>query len=310
MHARMCGKVDGGESAWQQRRRSELASAIDGKRLKTVQEVKADAVSKSQSAWTEKHSKEVQFQEDKRVQRKVEAHFQSTLLPKETNSAFRSVASELKQWQDKTDRRRIADDLRKTIKTEVPPDRVQLLRASLHIEEGLQLNAQSTKACTDLLIAKKTHPKDARVFLVNNPAKPCLTTRWAVMLMGGSTCSVKYLESHGKLGVSVTWERCTLTSRHVWMSKAFITNNPRIAELVRSATTKPGNKWKLLASGAGFFEKHSVAVRNNRPLEVVAMVTPSEKQTADTNCKHIHARCSSCSCWSHPCTYMHHIFVA
>ena len=293
MRTHECGQVTDGEQAWQQKRREELASAIDGKRLKTVGEVKADATSKSQPAWTEKHAKEAEFQQDKRILRKVEGHLQSSLLPKETNAAFRSIAQELKQHQDKTDKRRIGDDLRKTIKTDVPPDRVQLARASLHIEEGLELNAKVVKACTELQIVKKTHQKDARVFLVRNPAKPSISTRWAAMLMGATTCSVEFLASHGKAGVSITWERCTLTSRHVWLSKSFNENHKCLADLVRSAVTKPGAKWKLLSSGVMFFEKYIVAMRNNRPLEVVALVTASEKSSADTRCIFNYAHTSS-----------------
>eukprot|EP00969_Alexandrium_andersonii_P342757 15151220-Alexandrium_andersonii.AAC.1 len=124
------------------------------------------------------------------------------------------------------------------------------------------------------------HLWDAKLYVVDDPMSPGQRVQWAAQLTGGSVANRSFLLSLGATGVCIPFKRATATPRQVCMTHAFKESHPVITQILTSAMTMPGSRWRrgTLHSFKEFNERDARRPKaQRRPLDYVALVTLKEK---------------------------------
>ena len=265
------------EVAWQDAQRKRLNAALQGRRVRSLSDIMADAKRTSQAGWSNTHEKEVNFQSGNRLKRKMDSYLQGNLLANETSADFKAVAVEYTRWRDAEDDK-IA---RKRLRTELadqPAEDLDLRGSKVFVDESLSGDPGIRRAAARLNITITDARKDAGSFVVKDPSDPGQRTTWTAMMSGGNLITKEALTSNCATGCFVRVQSATCSVRTLWMSPRFITAHPIIADIVRDACAKPTCKWKILGTRA-LFEAARARVAGNahKAMSVIALCLPSEK---------------------------------
>jgi hypothetical protein len=147
-------------------------------------------------------------------------------------------------------------------------------RLPCFIEDGIVLKPLGCAFRENQLVLE-TDRSAAELFIVKDPANPGQRVRWISALQGGRIASSEFVESGGRQGSSLLYEKHVLSRRRLWLSAAFRRVHPTLAGIIERAVAVPGSKCKLAPSMAAFKRAAAKALRQNRMREALCLSTPA-----------------------------------
>ena len=115
--------------------------------------------------------------------------------------------------------------------------------------------------------------KDAKVFVVQNPAEMDDETTLAASLCGGWVMTPDTLVRRS--GACIKFKESLQVRRKVFVTDAFKTEHPSIAALLE-AKVEDNSAWKLIEDVQSFADLKGTATRNKCPATVIALIGDHE----------------------------------
>ena len=257
---------------WHTKRRAEvdgLVSAARGAgRLHTggCAPVHVDPAGPAPPGWTDQHTKEVQFQRQKRRCRALDALREGALLPAEQRAEFGSEAgaSAAQITATAADEERMRAYLRahgRTVALRKKPAPLCLSNKRVYIDRKTVASLPGTRLddrLAELQATAEPVRERADTFVLQDLTAPGQRVLWNVMLAGGTLVSLPYLLTG--TGPVLSYKRAVSTRRSVWISEAFHLAHPTLVNImiIRLAAGPPV-RWKIMASREEFV---AAAARN------------------------------------------------
>ena len=118
----------------------------------------------------------------------------------------------------------------------------------------------------------------ASVFIARDAAEPGERTLWTLAVQGGVVGDVQWAQSRGESGVSFAFTGANKTARRVYICDDFWFRHRTLADIVWEGIHATGSKWQPVDDWDEFAEltaqASGEAVRNKRPLSVIALTMP------------------------------------
>ena len=227
--------------------------------------------------WEESHQQELQFQNDKRRKKEIDAHTHGHLLPSDQTAGLDDAVKDEQKRQASSYRERVNARVKYTAKTLArPPTLDEKVGMVLYKDSGVMLPVGWLAKLAALSAREATDLSKATAFVATNPRKPCdrlvalaavLRGSWAMspnVFMGDSGPSVKYIAAFA-------------TKRSIFATPLFKRTYPREWLLVLElANSVPNCKWKFLGSAVEWAAARAVVERKGTPTQVLALVGPGE----------------------------------
>ena len=119
----------------------------------------------------------------------------------------------------------------------------------------------------------EANPKEAIVYVVDNPAAPeSQELALLACMQGGYMVTPEWLCSRGRQGLAAAVVQATHTRRKLWVSSAFKTNYPQLAATLASTVESGDSKWRLCKRADWL----NAAVKATPPWSTIALVTSAE----------------------------------
>ena len=255
------------EAAWVRHRRTAVTAltcadtpALDPRDMADI------AVAAADDAWTERHGKEFTLQEARDSMWRAEAA--TLLLPDETTQDIQLLSTRMQEARMKAAQARDAKEQR--LKSVFQRPVFVFAQRRVHVGPGVSIPGN---VWVNLRMRHCTNPKDADMFVVDDPVKCGTLRKLAAALVGGCSCTPLFITSNGSNGCNLVYHNMLYTPRFLWLSRRFQVQQPQAVQLLRHRIMHSG--WKLLDNCAAFL------ARSRTPsLKAIALVTPEDKAVA------------------------------
>ena len=263
---------------WLKRRREEVHSLIASKKRKlTIQSAPAPEVV-GIGGWTADHAKEKAFQNDKRMDRFMQAIDEEYTVGAENSAGTKEA---LKLWKDYKAKKIVsyhADKIRAEKRDRSPTLDFKSM-SNVFVDRSVDFQGDDVKFTQALRrhSMKRTYNRlFADTFVVPNVTQLGQRIQWCTMLVGSCVCDLKCLISGGKTGSSVAFKAAVSSRRSVWCSDSFKEAHHEIHAILCHAVGLPHSNWRWVGRDA---LKH----RRARTGEIVAFVSSVEQRHEDTS---------------------------
>ena len=222
---------------------------------------------------------EVKFLNGKKRISKLTAINDEHLLPEEVGAADSSAAGELAEKARRNEISR-CKKRKQNKKILAMASRVNLQEARVRICAGVDISDLQPAFRQDEMRA--TSLSDAEIIVAKSVKALAASTNlksWHAALCGLRVCTPRFIQTRGRHGASIVYSRATACKRRIWLSKRFQRTHPAHAKVVIDAASGPQSKWTVLACKRDYIHHVKNAVRQNRPNEVLALITPRDRTT-------------------------------
>lgn len=266
------------------KRRAEVDLLVAAKKPRISLDPDVEDMEVGQGEWTGAQAKEQAFQENKRLQRFMEAMDQGYALPIEETTGAKQALALWNDHQQKVSanylKNQAARDL--VLTSERVTDTVNL---TIYVEHGCDVG--NVGAFNRLLraqgIRKVFDRLQANLFLVDDINNPGQRNRWCAILSGGILCTLKWLQSGSKSGASIAFKSALASHRQIWASPAFVTAHPEVHRILLVKVPLSGGRFKFIENKEKLLDLGSRRSAAGHGGEVVAFVTAAEQMSEDSS---------------------------
>ena len=243
----------------------------------------ADSDPIDDAGWTEKHSKEQGFQNNKRLVRLMEAMSDGYMLPSEETSGCKKTFALWTDHQQSVAARYVKEKAKlEQLKHATPPS---LDEKNIFIEKDSCTEMSELQIKSLLRNRKMTKVHDrtsADIFIVQNVHQPSQRIAWCCILSGSTLCTPAFLRSSGHAGIAVSYRKAVASHRRIWCSPDFVTKHSSVYEILRLKSREAGSNWTWLAGKERLLTLGAKRNAAGHGGEVVAFVTVKEQTSEDS----------------------------
>ena len=228
--------------------------------------------------WTAGHVKEVEFQDNKILTKKVEAYMDGLLLPEEEDAELReAVAAKQKNMKaNAADRDRAERTVREVVGIKSGRDFKDEGIWIAESVDGVELRARITE-----LGAHVEHDRlKATVFIVENPSDPGMRVAWVSAMTGSLvTTANRIIKNEGPM---IQYQAAINTPRSIYVSTTFANHHPEIWKVLEASPRMPTSKWKVMNDLLTFLQVFAKADKSHRGANALALITSHENKEDST----------------------------
>ena len=227
------------------KRRRAIASECDNSTSKSVNNNDDEVVDVDSQAWTDTHSKELAFQQNKLASRKIQAVAEGTLLDRETSAALEESSKQAKM-------RRLKDQRARVKKAVADVKKIRGMRG-----EVLWAQLQGQNVCIDRTVPESDHDTiqaalrsndmtvvsdivEATVFVVDISKQECISQRvnlWSSM-SGAFHVSPELVTSSGAKGCALKLHAAVQSSQTLYVSPQCLAHHSSLWVFLSAAAAR------------------------------------------------------------------------
>ena len=286
-------QLQGSEKRWVHERRKSVQKALkDPKGKKKNTHINRKASRMAPRFWSQSHSKEMEFQREKRATNFIAGVASGNVLDAEVSQTMAHACVEIAQREVAKRRAYVTQKNNKRKATALSTSQHIKSKILYLVDAAMGMSVEKFYAMMkNNGLRKSTNPLAADIFVANNLNRVPTLVSWIAVLAGGRICHMDFVVSGGKSGASVAFRPALRTRRTVWCSPRFREQHMALFDALRELLRKPYNSWTYMADKTDFLAVAAKKIRAKKPTEVMALVTEWEQANDQETPTLTDARC-------------------